>query len=198
MTDMNLKLDTWKNRLLDLGKRNKLLNYRDTRRANLRIIKPEIFSLWDSFVINEQPLEFPLVDDEQLSDEQLSLLDDAEASDISESAIRTNKSAKDQQATLRNLRNKAKTIMEEQGVNVLYLSFGFLRWTEAAQSDYHFDSPLILVPVTLIWESITAPFVLSLHEDEIVVNPTLRYKMDNDFGIKFPDFDPEDSSLIFW
>ena len=74
MADMNLKLDTWKNRLLDLGKRNKLLNYRDARRANLRIIKPEIFSLWDSFVINERPLEFPLVDEEQLGDEQLRIV----------------------------------------------------------------------------------------------------------------------------
>lgn len=61
---MNLKLDTWKNRLLDLGKRNQLLNYRDSRKSNLRITNPEIFSLWESFVVNEQPLEFPFIDDE--------------------------------------------------------------------------------------------------------------------------------------
>lgn len=30
MTNIDAKLDIWKNRLLDLGKRNKLLNYRDT------------------------------------------------------------------------------------------------------------------------------------------------------------------------
>ncbi len=191
MIDMNLKLDNWKKRLLDLGKRNQLLNYRDTRRSNLRITKPEIFSLWDSFVVNEQPLEFPLADDEQVSGEQLTLLDGEDTAGVYEPAVLTNKSVKDQQATLRNLRNKARTIMEEQGVNVLYLSFGFLRWTEAAQSRYQFDSPLVLVPVTLSWESITAPFVLSLHEDEIVVNPTLAYKMENDFGVKLPDLDPE-------
>ena len=155
---MNLKLDNWKKRLLDLGKRNQLLNYRDTRRSNLRITKPEIFNLWDSFVVNEQPLEFPLADDEQVSGEQLMLLDGEGTAGVSEPAVLTNKSVKDQQATLRNLRNKARTIMEEQGVNVLYLSFGFLRWTEAAQSRYQFDSPLVLVPVTLSWESITAPF----------------------------------------
>jgi len=68
--------------------------------------------------------------------------------------------------------------MEEQGVNVLYLSFGFLRWTESNHSKVQFDAPLILDPVSLSWESITSPFVLSLHEDEIVVNPTLSYKLD--------------------
>lgn len=192
MVDMNLKLDNWKKRLLDLGKRNQLLNYRDTRRSNLRITKPEIFSLWDSFVVNEQPLEFPLADDEQVSGEQLTLLDGEDTAGVYEPAVLTNKSVKDQQATLRNLRNKARTIMEEQGVNVLYLSFGFLRWTEAAQSRYQFDSPLVLVPVTLSWESITAPFVLSLHEDEIVVNPTLAYKMENDFGIRLPELNADD------
>ena len=110
-----------------------------------------------------------------------------------EPAVLTNKSVKDQQATLRNLRNKAKTVMEEQGVNVLYLSFDFLRWTETAQSSDFLDSPLILVPVTLTWESITAPFVLSLHEDEIVINPTLTYKMENDFGLKLPEFNADDN-----
>lgn len=118
---------------------------------------------------------------------------DNEASEAPEAKVQTNKSPKDQQRTLRNIRSKAKTVMEEQGVNVLYLSFGFLRWTEAAQSRSSLDSPLILVPVTLSWESIAAPFILSLHEDEIIVNPTLAYKLENDFGIKLPDFSMEDS-----
>ena len=29
MTDFDLKLDNWKKRLLDSGKRNRLINYRD-------------------------------------------------------------------------------------------------------------------------------------------------------------------------
>lgn len=45
MVNIDLKLDTWKNKLLDMGKRNRLLNYRDTRRSNLRIIVPGIYDL---------------------------------------------------------------------------------------------------------------------------------------------------------
>ena len=189
MVNMDIKLDTWKNKLLDMGKRNRLLNYRDTRRSNLRIKRPDIYDLWDNFVINEHPLEFPFVDE----NEQLRLGEESEGSTATAGSVQTNQSIKEQQRTLRNLRSKAKTFMEEQGVNVLYLSFGFLRWTESDHSNVHFDAPLILVPVSLSWESITSPFVLSLHEDEIIVNPTLAYKLDNDFGIKLPEFNVEDS-----
>ncbi len=38
------KIEIWQNKLLDLGKRNKLLNYRETKRSTLRIITPEIYS----------------------------------------------------------------------------------------------------------------------------------------------------------
>lgn len=194
MVSMDTKLDTWKNKLLDMGKRNRLLNYRDTRRSNLRIKVPGIYDLWDSFVVNEHPLEFPFIDEEQ----QLTLEEENSALDTETGSVQTNQPAKEQQRTLRNLRSKAKTFMEEQGVNVLYLSFGFLRWTESGHSKAYFDAPLILVPVSLSWESITSPFVLSLHEDEIIVNPTLTYKLENDFGIKLPEFNVEDSLSAYF
>lgn len=190
MVNIDLKLDTWKNKLLDMGKRNRLLNYRDTRRSNLRIIVPGIYDLWDSFVVNEQPLKFPRVDEDE--NQQLSLEENQlPAPDLN--SVQTNQSPKEQQRTLRNLRSKAKAFMEEQGVNVLYLTFGFLRWTEAEHSHVQFDAPLILVPASLSLKSITSPFLLSLHEDEIIVNPTLVYKLDNDFGIKLPEFSIENS-----
>ena len=195
MVNIDLKLDTWKNKLLDMGKRNRLLNYRDTRRSNLRIIVPGIYDLWDSFVVNEQPLKFPRVDEDET--QQLSL-EENQIPATDPNSVQTSQSPKEQQRTLRNLRSKAKAFMEEQGVNVLYLSFGFLRWTESDHSKVHFDAPLILVPVSLSWESITSPFVLSLHEDEIIVNPTLAYKLDNDFGIKLPEFNIEDSLSAYF
>lgn len=108
------KIEIWQNKLLDLGKRNKLLNYRETKRSTLRIIAPEIYELWNSFVINEQPLEFPFYDDIE-DKEDITLL----------GSIETNQSIKDMQKTLRNLRDKAKTATEEQGINALYFFLAF-------------------------------------------------------------------------
>jgi len=173
------KIEKWKNKLLDLGKRNRLLNYRETKRSSLQILSPNCTTLWDSFVKDEKPLEFPYYDEYSIEFEQ------------SLYGIETNQNIKEMQRTLRTLRNKAKIANEEQGVNILYLSFGFLKWAESADSDNFFNSPIILVPVTLTVESISEPYILSLHEDEIVVNPTLCHKLENDFGIILPAFNEE-------
>ncbi|RNC29234.1 MAG: ATP-dependent RecD-like DNA helicase [Candidatus Dichloromethanomonas elyunquensis] len=187
MPNIDQKLEAWKNKLLDLGKRNRLLNYRDSKRSNLRIQKPSIFELWNSFVVNENPIKFPYYDEDQIS-----LLSNEQEIGL-ERNVMTNQTIKDQQKTLRNLREKAKTAMEEQGVNILYLSFGFLKWSEDVNSEQYFLSPIILVPVTLTLESITSPYELSLHEDEISLNPTIAFKMSNDFGIDLPEFDAEEN-----
>jgi len=191
MAVIDQKLEAWKNKLLDLGKRNRLLNYRDTKRSNLRIKKPTILELWNSFVENEQPLAFPYYDDDQFS-----ILENGSDQAIEASVI-TNQTVKEQQKTLRSLREKAKTAMEEQGVNILYLSFGFLRWREDDNSEQYLLSPIVLVPVTLTLESITSPFMLGLHEDEITLNPTLMYKLSNDFGIDLPEFNPDNGINIY-
>jgi len=177
--DIEHKIENWKNKLLDLSKKNRLLNYRETKRSSLQILSPDCISLWNSFVNDEKPLEFPYYDEDSIKSESPS------------TEIETNQNTKDTQKTLRNLRDKSKTAKEEQGVNILYLSFGFLKWTESTDSDYTFNSPIILVPVTLTVKSISSPYILSLHEDEIVINPTLSYKLENDFGITLPDFDDD-------
>ena len=186
MANIDVKYEVWKNKLLDLGKRNRLLNYKDTARSNIKIEYPDCVTLWEMFVKNEIPLVFPFEKD---------LEEDEECEFVSN--VETNKSTADLQKALRNIRSKAKTAIEEQGVNVLYLSFGFLKWTEAENSNQTFMSPLILVPVSLTVDSIKSPYVLSLHEDEIILNPTLVYKLENDFGITLPTFDDADDIDTF-
>lgn len=173
------KIEVWKNKLLDLGKRNRLINYKETKSSTLHIVTPEMYDLWESFVKEERPLEFPC--DEEIEDDEYFHYEE----------IETNQDIKDMQKTLRNLRNKAKIAIEEQGINVLFLAFGFLEWSESKDSSQFLRSPLILVPVSLSVESISSPYILSLHEDEIILNPTLQYKLENDFGIVLPEFNEE-------
>lgn len=182
------KVENWKNKLLDLGKRNRLINYRETKRSTVSIKSPEIFDLWGRLVENDNPLEFPYYcEHQEESDEEY----DIENGFLSSADVTTNQTVKELQRTLRNLRNKAKMAIEEQGINVLYLAFGFLRWSEADYSKEQMVSPLILVPVSLTVESLSSPFVLQMTDDEIVVNPALKYKMENDFGLTFPEFEEE-------
>lgn len=191
MASIDLRIENWKKKLLDLGKRNRLINYRETKRSNLKITLPEIDELYRRLVVDEESLEFPYL----LDDEDEEFKGDARNTTAS-GDIQTNRSIKELQKTLRNLRDKAKTAIEEQGVNILYLSFGFLKWKESNDSEQTLASPIVLVPVTLTLESITSPFTLNLHEDEIVLNPTLLHKLDNDFGIKLPGFEGHEDDII--
>lgn len=191
MSTVDIRIDTWKKKLLDLGKKNRLINYRETKRSNIKIISPSLVELFQQLVVNETPLEFPFpfedFQDEEVENTELY---------ISVGDIQTNQTFKEQQKTLRNLRNKAKTALEEQGVNILYLSFGFLKWKENHDSDQIITSPIALVPVTLTLESISSPFVLRLHEDEVIINPTLKYKMEHEFGVILPEFDTHEDSIL--
>lgn len=183
-----VKIEQWKNKLLDLGKRNRLINYKDTKSSTLRFIKPDFFEFWNNFVVKEISLVFPYIENINDENEEQEKLE----TDIQ---VITDKSIKDQQRTLRRLRERAKTSLEEQGVNVLYLGFGLLKWYESDSSNQEILSPLILVPVSLTIESITSPYILHLHEDEIIFNPTLKYKIENDFGIKIDEFDSNENEI---
>ena len=124
--DIEKKIERWKEKLLDLGRRNRLINFRETKRSSLNIIHPYYASLWNTFVIHEKSLIFPYYDENSLEFEPSSY------------NVQTNQNVKEMQKTLRNLRDKAKIAKEEQGVNILYLSFGFLRWSETPDSEIFF------------------------------------------------------------
>lgn len=199
MASIEEKIESWKKQLLDLGKRNHLVNYRETKRGTLRITRPDFYALWDKFVRDENPLIFPNASEEDLrnndaSEDEMNLLR-LMGPTISRGDIETDKSFWDQQSTLRNLRSKAKTFMEEQGINVLYLSFGFLHWNEKDGSSEFFDAPLILVPVSIDQETLLSPYQLSIREDDIITNPTIAYKLENDYGIILPTFNADEDEL---
>lgn len=152
MANIDIKYEAWKNKLLDMGKRNRLLNYRETARSTVAISYPECSELYDMFVKNEKTLVFPREDFiEKNKDGELNVIHFWHN-------VETNKSTEDLQKALRNLRSKAQTSINEQGINVLYLAFGFLEWTEAPHSKWKLISPLILVPATLSIESIASPY----------------------------------------
>lgn len=211
------RIENWKKLLLDFGKRNRLINFLEGKRNNVKIITPSFDKLWESIVVNEREIIFPyarcVTYDDFLENyknikpvhfvrkKKNNLVEDIEGDNITEEdnilyafieipgEITTNKNILDLEATLKNIRYKANTSIEEQGINTLYLTFGMLKWKERDDSSKEFSSPVILVPVKLLIESISSPYRLVLHDDEIVINPTLSHKLDSDFGIIVPDFD---------
>lgn len=184
------RIEIWKKLLLDFGKRNRLINFKDGKRSNVHIVSPSYETVFEKIAIKESPVVFPyskkvFIDDEGNECHEI----------VIEGDVETNKTVSELQKTLKVLRYRANTSMEEQGINILFLAFGMLKWRENDESTEVFSSPIILVPVKLVNESIVSPYKLVPHEDEIVVNPTLLYKLENDFGIILPDFDGTQDSI---
>jgi hypothetical protein len=97
------------------------------------------------------------------------------------------------QRRLLDLYQNARTMVEEQGVNILYLVLGHLKWLDGEERDAHRHAPLILIPVELCRKSAADRFALKWTGDDIEENLTLRARLEADFGIAMPPF-PEERS----
>ena len=196
----NKKIEYWKSQLLDTGKRNKMINYRETARATLKIVEPGLDKLYENYVQNENELTFqyPIDKDSDIRTySMLRLLDRLSCPiPVLLGDIKVATSFQENKKTLKNLRNKSRLALEEQGTNILYLSLGFIEWQENHGSHHSWvKSPLILVPVSLMVESLNAPFKLVRYDDDVVVNPTLQHLLSADYGIELPPFDSDKDTV---
>lgn len=199
-TLLNKKIEYWEHQLLDLGKRNKMINYRETKRSTLKLLEPAFEDLFQRLAINEETLTFQRAVDRETDIRVFSILSLLENLSsplpVTIGDIKTEGSILERQKTLKNIRSKARLSMEEQGTNILYLSFGFIEWRDGkGASAQWIKSPLILVPAVLTLEALNSPYTLSKHEDDIVVNPTLQYYLKTEYGIDLPNFDADKDTL---
>lgn len=190
--DIEAKLKRWEQRLLDLGKRNPNLNFRFNKTSTLEIKEPEINLLWKNLVDDEKVMSFGIYREKYWDNMDENTEDCNNENKFSKADLKTNQSPTIQIKILRNLKKRSKMFSEEQGINVLYLCFGFLNYNEGRN---WYQAPLILVPVCLNCENVNAPYTLSLHEDEIIINPTLKHMLVHDYNLELPEFDPNTSNL---
>ncbi|NUJ89658.1 DUF3320 domain-containing protein [Plantibacter sp. MCCC 1A11337] len=188
--DVPKRVSTWKNALLDLSLRNKLINYTDRSGFELAVPGPALGRLEDS-INHGTPLTLVASDSVATIDQQrgirfgrdldesdrITFLEDKKSAyiDVTEAAYPTK---------LRALAYKAKTIVEETGANNLYLAFGMLSWRFG---DRDLRSPLVLVPVTLTTTSRGSSYRLTLDESgSSTPNYCLLEKLRLSFGLEIP------------
>ncbi len=106
------------------------------------------------------------------------------------------------EARLRSLRSKAETAIEESGSNILYLAIGFLEWFESRDSDIKRTAPLFTIPVVLERSKTASEgiyrYTVTLKEDGLLTNITLREKLANDFGLDLPAIEDEISPEVYF
>lgn len=215
MANIETKLESARKELLDLTLRNKLLNHRLLKSKGIQVkdeLPSEVFRL---LVLESRAMTFLPTPEE---DDKESLLqdDEAPAEEAEEPSLDLPKEDADDEETVadrhldtqlqtshtpaelqkRLLRTyyDARTYIQEQGVNILYLALGMLEWYEAPNSETKRLAPLILIPAELDRASARARFRLRYTNDELVDNLSLRAKLKHEFDLALPELptEPED------
>lgn len=97
---------------------------------------------------------------------------------------------KDLERKLNNVTTKCRTWMQETGINVLHVAYGFLEWAEPNQTGTSF-APLVLCAAQIERKRTRegVEFYISGAGDEPEVNAVLAEKMRIDFNIEMPKFE---------
>ncbi|MGY1815616.1 DUF3320 domain-containing protein [Blastococcus sp. SYSU D00820] len=196
------RVQQWKNSLLDLSLRNRLINY--TERAGLPLTVPdEHLATLENFVSDGTPItllpadRLPAVARERGIGTARDLPADQLAEALVERrAVHADVSEGGYLSRLRGLAYKAKTVREETGANNLYLALGSLVWELNGRP---LRSPLVLVPVVLTPASRNGVYRLALDESGTSTpNHCLLEKLRQLHGLTVPGLaDPaEDGSGI--
>ncbi|MEB3328491.1 MAG: DUF3320 domain-containing protein [Candidatus Sericytochromatia bacterium] len=177
MSSLAATLERARQELLDLGLRNPMLNFRPSRARGLVLegLPPDV--AWQRLVRDDKPFSFveggPDVDAQAASEGRLLVPMEAEAL----------------QQVLLNTQRAARTFLEEQGVQVLYLALGMLAWTEPDRPEIR-RSPLLLVPVALARPHALARFQLRWSQGDLIENLSLAARLAADHGITLPPVAP--------
>ena len=202
-----------KKELLDFSNRNRLTNYRrpTQRRGGIEVgdeLPDQIFQLlveeqkvFTFLETTQNPAGSPtrlmlnLSDEEEQEDEPsdgFQALPDR----YTDTKLQTSLSREELNRRLRRMYSKARTILEEQGINTLYLALGMLTWYESENSQEERNAPLVLIPVELYRDNIRTRYKLRYTGEDIGFNISLQERLTREFGVHLPMFTAEESLNI--
>lgn len=208
------KLERARTELLDLSARNRLLNMpRSSKGAKAVEVVDEVSAEVFRLLAQEgKPLTFlpgkaaqsgdatdneAIDDDDEIADlaqPEGDLADDRGVfSRHSDTRLQTRLTPKGLQKRLLDLYFDARTLEEEQGVNILYLALGALKWIDPSNAANVRFAPLVLVPVLLERGNAGEKFKLRMRQEDYASNLSLEAFLDRVHGIRLPALEASDS-----
>ena len=173
------RLKRWKDRLLDLSTRNRLVDMKDGGLV-LPLVAGDPGALEDALFSRTSMALAPRMEGAASGQDANSEAGEAAAArgtflvNLTEASFES-RAVK----TFREVRNAR----EESGHCPLYLCLGALEWYEDDRSQRKRRAPILLVPITMQRDTVRGPYRVRPQDDEPVINPTLLRKLEVDFGI---------------
>jgi very-short-patch-repair endonuclease len=207
------KLERVRTELLDLSARNRLLNMpRSGKSAKILEVvderSPEVFRL---LVRDQRGLTFvpgraapggssdgdagadEADEIEELAQPEDDGLDErGVANRHADTRLQTRLTPAGLQKRLLDLYYDARTLEEEQGVNILFLTLGSLKWIDPNNEKNVRHAPLVLIPVSLERGNAAEKFKMRWRQEDLAPNLSLEAFLDRVHGIRLPVFEGGD------
>lgn len=205
------KLEKARAELLDLGARNRLLNIPRSKNTRFLEVIDERSELIYDLLFNEKKTftflhgksgkEVDNESEEESTDEKRFIYQFDETSTETKSQhldtkLQTRLTPKGLQNRLLDLFHDSKTLEEEQGANILFLTLGTLKWVDPANKENIRYAPLILVPVSLERGNAGERFKLKARQEDIIPNLSLEAFLERVHHISLPVMQPDDSDDV--
>ncbi len=209
------KINRWKSNFLDLSNRNTQLNFNPSSKSYIEILHPDCATLFKILVVLDQTGTFPSVFKQKVRKTRAKKNTKTAFETTPEPKISKETQNKHLEA-LEKIKKKARLTeiitkltdnilatrikriirknqeaLDERGINILYITFGLLKWKEKGESTFT-TSPLLFIPAKLLMK----PLSVDLLDDEVIVNPVLREKLLGE-KIYLPKFGYEFDSRAF-
>ncbi len=202
------KIERARTELLDLSARNRLLNVpRFSKSAKtIDIIDESAADIFRILVTEGKSMTFLAgakgrenkegVEGEELIELALPDDDDRDGSGKlvrhGDTKLQTGMTPNALQKRLLDLYFDARTLEEEQGVNILFLGLGTLKWIDPNNAENIRYAPLILVPVLLERGTAAERFKLKARQEDFSSNLSLEAFLDRVHAIRMPSFEAAD------
>ena len=202
--DINSLLEETRKRLVETGTRNRLIHVnREARRSNsVNIINERSDNVFEILCKNGRTMSFLAsgAEPDEDADPQGIILaeedNDFDEARYTDSRLETPLTENDLQKRLLRMAREARTLEQEQGINILYLAMGFLEWYEDESSSVKREAPLILIPADLVRNERSHRYDLKFRGDDPVGNLPLYKRLREDFGTQLPELPNADISDI--
>jgi very-short-patch-repair endonuclease len=192
------RLDRWKRKLLDLSLRNRLLNFTETKSA-VPLLIPDLPSLENALAEGKQLEVHPRPHDWDSSDRDSEVHrrrtgeDAANAllhDEFTHRRLRCGLEAPEVSRRLTEIYRSARSSLEENGANTLYLALGMLVWYETKTSPQPRRAPILLIPIEIQRQSAQSGFTIRRRDEESMINVTMLELLRHDYDLRIDGLDP--------
>jgi very-short-patch-repair endonuclease/preprotein translocase subunit Sec61beta len=191
-TRLEDRLHRWREHLLDLSLRNRLLNFKTDAKSTLPLEIPNV-ALFEDLLAGEKVFTLEPKPSKEAADHREERLVQKRAdphltkqqreADLERGVIHCPIEQQRMIPQAAEIDREARSALEEGGANTLFAAIGLLRWYESEESQVERLAPLVLVPVALEYSRMKREARLRRLPEDTLGNVTLVEKMRRDFGV---------------